>query len=166
MFFLTLLFLSANLYQRRIILIKIKMKKYRDIGLKLTPQRLAILDYLDGNREHPSAEDIYRVVSRKFPTMSLATVYNTLETLKKKGAVLELKVDADKKRFDPNTAPHHHLLCIKCRRIVDIMSAYEPTIPDREKANFEVIGNHIEFYGICTACKKKKPLSGGLEENT
>ena len=133
------------------------MKKYRAIGLKLTPQRLAILDYLDGNREHPSAEDIYRAVSKRFPTMSFATVYNTLEVLKKKGNVLELTVDADKKRFDPNIAPHHHLICLRCKRIVDIMSVYELSIPDAEKMDFEITGNHIEFYGVCDLCGKKKP---------
>jgi Fur family peroxide stress response transcriptional regulator len=140
------------------------MKKYRDIGLKLTPQRLAILDYLDGNKEHPSAENIYRAVSKKFPTMSFATVYNTLETLRKKGTVLELLIDAAKKRFDPNTAPHHHLICVKCKRIVDIMGDYELSIPDAERMSFEVIGNHIEFHGICQACRKKKPDKERIEE--
>ena len=133
------------------------MKKYRDIGLKLTPQRLAILDYLEGNREHPSAEDIYHAVSKKFPTMSFSTVYNTLDALKKKGNVLELTIDASKKRFDPNTAPHHHLICIKCKRIADIMNVYELSLPDDEKTNFKVIGNHIAFYGVCQTCGKKKP---------
>ncbi|MBT9168785.1 MAG: Peroxide operon regulator [Syntrophomonadaceae bacterium] len=66
------------------------MEKYKDIGLKLTPQRLAILDCLDGNKEHPSAEDIYKDVSKRFPTMSFATVYNTLEALRQRGGILEL----------------------------------------------------------------------------
>jgi len=145
------------------------MKKYRAIGLKLTPQRLSIFDYLDGNTEHPSAEDIYRAVSKKFPTMSFATVYNTLEALKKKGNVLELTIDADKKRFDPNTALHHHLICLQCKRIVDIMSVYEISIPDSEKMDFKVVGNHIEFYGICRLCMKKKPhlkKNGGKNERS
>jgi Fur family peroxide stress response transcriptional regulator len=140
------------------------MKKYRDIGLKLTPQRLAILDCLDGNKEHPSAEDIYRAVSKKFPTMSFATVYNTLEALKRKGNVLELTIDAGKKRFDPNTVPHHHLICIKCKRVVDIMSDYELSISHAERMSFEVISNHIEFHGICHVCKKKKPHTKRIEE--
>jgi Fur family peroxide stress response transcriptional regulator len=63
------------------------MEKYRDIGFKLTPQRLAILDFLQGNKKHPSAEDIYRSVHKKFPTMSLATVYSTLSALKEKGSL-------------------------------------------------------------------------------
>lgn len=77
------------------------MEQYRDIGLKLMPQRIAILDYLDGNKKHPSAEDIYKAVSKKFPTMSFATVYNTLQTLRKRGCVLELTIDPDKKGLTP-----------------------------------------------------------------
>ncbi|MGC1454926.1 MAG: transcriptional repressor, partial [Nitrospirota bacterium] len=76
------------------------MKKYRDIGFKLTPQRIAILDYIIGNKDHPSADDIYREVSKKFTTMSLATVYTTLAALKERGVVLELTMDPDKKRYD------------------------------------------------------------------
>lgn len=130
------------------------MEKYKDIGLKLTPQRLAILSYLDDNKDHPSAEDIYRAISKKFPTMSLATVYNTLEALRQRGSVLELTIDPDKKRFDPNTEPHHHLICIKCKRIVDIHGDYKLAITNGERAGFEIIGNHIEFYGICPKCRK------------
>jgi Fur family peroxide stress response transcriptional regulator len=130
------------------------MKKYKDIGLKLTPQRLAILDHLEGNKEHPSAEDIYKAISERFPTMSFSTVYNTLETLKQKGLLWELTIDADKKRFDPNTDHHNHLICIKCKGIVDIYAKYELAVDDNEKHGFEIVGNHIEFYGICPECKK------------
>jgi Fur family peroxide stress response transcriptional regulator len=130
-------------------------EKYKEMGLKLTPQRLAILDYLDGNKDHPSAEDIYMAVSKKFPTMSFATVYNTLETLRQRGGVLELTIDPDKKRFDPNTEPHHHLICIKCKKIVDVRGDYKLPIPNGERTGFEIIGNHIEFYGICPRCKQE-----------
>lgn len=134
------------------------MERYKSIGIKLTPQRMAILEYLEGNKEHPSAEDIYRVVSKKFPTMSFATVYNTLETLRQRGSILELTIDPDKKRFDPNTEPHHHLICIKCRRIVDIHGDYNLPIAKGEMAGFEILGNHIEFYGICPKCRNAHGL--------
>ena len=132
------------------------MEKYKDIGLKLTPQRLAILDHLDGNKGHPSAEDIYKAVSKQFPTMSFATVYNTLETLRQKGGVIELTIDPGKKRFDPSIEPHHHLICIKCKRIADIHGNYKLIVPNSERADFEIVGNHIEFYGICPKCKTVK----------
>jgi Fur family peroxide stress response transcriptional regulator len=130
-----------------------EMKKYREIGLKLTPQRLAILECLEGNTRHPSAEDIYRSVKRKFPTMSFSTVYNTLEALRDRGEVLELTVDPERKRYDPDTTAHHHLICVRCRKIVDVRADYRIEVPSREREGFEVTGNHIEFHGICAECK-------------
>ncbi len=130
------------------------MERYREIGLKLTPQRLAILEYLDGNTSHPSAEDIYSCVKKKFPTMSFATVYNTLETLRKRGQILELTIDPDRKRYDPNIHPHNHLICLRCKTIVDVDLDFEIPIPDEARKSFDVLGNHIEFYGICDKCKK------------
>jgi Fur family transcriptional regulator, peroxide stress response regulator len=129
------------------------MNEYRELGLKLTPQRIAILDYLKDNTDHPSAEDIYRAVSANYPTMSFATVYNTLEAIRKKGGVQELTIDPTKKRFDPNTKPHHHLICIRCKRIVDIDGAYDLQVSPDKRNDFEIIGNHVEFYGICPSCK-------------
>jgi len=132
------------------------MEKYRDAGLKLTPQRLAILEFLDGNKEHPSAEDVYKAVSKKFPTMSLATVYNTLMTLKQRGLVKELTMDPLRMRFDPQPTPHHHLICMDCRKIIDIHTRLRVNLPEMEQEGFEIVGNHIEFYGRCPKCKNKK----------
>jgi Fur family transcriptional regulator, peroxide stress response regulator len=131
------------------------MQKFKDIGLKLTPQRLAILDFLEGNTSHPSAEDIFRVVSAKFPTMSFATVYNTLDTLREKGYIMELTIDPDKKRFDPCTDRHHHLICSSCRRGMDVHLEFGIDLPDNLNGDFTITGNHIEFYGICPACRVK-----------
>lgn len=131
-------------------IIIINMRSYNDMDFKLTPQRLAVLEYLEGNREHPSAEDIYKAVRRRFPTMSFATVYNTLELLKDRGMVTELALEPGRKRFDPDTRDHHHLICIRCRRIVDVHSDYRPDISD--KGGFQILGARIEFYGICPRC--------------
>ena len=133
------------------------MKKTEDKGtvFKQTPQRMAIMEFLKENLDHPSAEDIYRAIRIRFPTMSFATVYNTLETLRQQGAVRELTVDPQKKRFDPNPKPHHHLICIKCRKIVDIHIDYPLEVPDEKRSGFEIVGNHIEFYGICPDCNIK-----------
>ncbi len=132
------------------------LEKYRDSGFKLTPQRIAIIEYLDGNTAHPSAEDIYRSIQKKFPTMSFATVYNTLEMLVDKGEVAELSIDPDKKRFDPDSTPHHHLICSGCGRIVDIYENFELELTKEKKRDFNVTGHHIEFYGICPECNCKE----------
>lgn len=137
------------------------MNEHRDMGLKLTPQRIAILDYLKDNTDHPSAEDVYKAVSLQYPTMSFATVYNTLEAIRKKGGVMELTIDSAKKRFDPNTKPHHHLICVECRRIVDIHVTYDLTLPGENRGGFEIIGNHVEFYGICQTCKDGRSPKNG-----
>lgn len=133
-----------------------RMEKFRHLGIKLTPQRLAILKYLNGNKTHPSAEDIYKAVSKEFPTMSFATVYNTLETLRNKGGIQELTIEPGKKRYDPDSTPHHHLICLKCKSIVDIHKDFNLSIPPDTAKGFEVIGSHIEFYGICQKCRKKE----------
>lgn len=131
------------------------MTKYRDIGLKLTPQRIAILDYLNGNKGHPSADEIYKAVSKRFPTMSFATVYNTLSALKEKGTVLELTIDPAKKRYDPDTSRHNHLICVTCKKVVDIPVDFALELPAGARRGFTVMSNHVEFYGLCPACKKQ-----------
>ncbi len=129
------------------------MEKYRHLNIKLTPQRLAILGYLEGNKSHPSAEDIYKSVSKEFPTMSFATVYNTLEALKNKNNILELKIDPAKKRYDPEISPHHHLICKDCKTIVDIFNDFNLDLSPDLTDGFDITGNHIEFFGKCSNCK-------------
>lgn len=136
------------------------MEKHNESELKLTPQRLAILKYLEGNKEHPSADAIYKAISKKFPTMSFATVYNTLETLRKHDQVKELNFDPYKKRFDPNTKPHHHAICVSCQKILDVQNDFSLAPPKIDSEAFEILGNHIEFYGFCSKCKKKE--KGGI----
>lgn len=130
------------------------MNKYRNIGFKLTPQRIAILDYLEGNAEHPSAEDIYSAVRRKFPTMSFSTVYSTLTALKERGAIKELTLDPDKKRYDPEMEDHNHLICISCKRIVDLSGEHRINLSKSEQRDFSVLNSHVEVSGLCRECKK------------
>ena len=129
------------------------MEKFRTMGIKLTPQRLAILEFLEDNKSHPSAEEIYLEVKQKYPMMSFATVYNTIEALKKKGNLIELTIDPVRRRYDPDTGYHHHLICTRCRKIIDIHAELSVDIPEEDRASFDIEGNHIEFYGICSDCK-------------
>jgi Fur family transcriptional regulator, peroxide stress response regulator len=122
---------------------------------KRTPQRLAILDYLEGNTSHPSAEDIYRAVSQKYRSLSVATVYNTLNILAKSGVLRELTIDPVRKRYDPDTSRHHHLICVLCGKIVDIPGGISVNLPGEVARDFTLLGNHIEFYGHCFLCTKK-----------
>ncbi len=135
---------------------KEKIEYYRKLGLKMTPQRLAILEYLEGNTSHPSAEDIFRHVEEKFPSMSFATVYNTLEALKERGLVQELSIEPGKKRFDPNPQPHHHMLCERCHRIFDVFEEFPVQLPEKYTRNFKVKRCEVVFYGICKECQGKE----------
>jgi Fur family peroxide stress response transcriptional regulator len=131
------------------------MSNFRDLGIKLTPQRLIILNFLRGNKSHPSADEIYQGVKEEFPTMSFATVYNTLEALRKKGKIQELTIEPGRKRYDPDVTPHHHLVCVNCFHIEDIYKEFSISITGREARNFDVRRTHIEFYGLCQKCKKE-----------
>ena len=128
--------------------------KLRREGLKITPQRIAILTYLDGNRNHPSVEEIHREVSRSFPTISLATVYNTLETLEEIREVQAVNIDPSRKRYDPETRPHHHIICDRCRTIRDVFVDYAPTlpIPSEVSQEFKIEHATVSFRGFCRRC--------------
>lgn len=126
------------------------VKVCKENSIKITPQRLSIFKILDGNTSHPSAEDIYKELLKEHPTISYATVYNTLDKLHEMNMLLELNIEGEKKHFDPNTNQHHHFLCRKCRKIFDIFEAFEVNIS--EKNDLEVDGYQIYFYGTCKNC--------------
>ena len=127
------------------------MKRFR-----LTPQRLAIRKFLEGNFLHPSAEEIYEVLRKQFPTLSLATVYNTLEVLRERGEIIEVDGDATKKRFDPVVSQHHHLICVRCKKILDIPEKWKCTLTEAEKRGFEIIRSQVIFHGLCPQCRSRK----------
>ena len=117
---------------------------------RMTPQRAGILQFLEGNKAHPSAEDIYARLRRKFPGMSFATVYNTLQSLLALGGLTEIKIDGSRARFDPDCNPHSHLMCVSCGTIADIPA---PKLrPARAPKGFKVLRCNVEFYGICRTC--------------
>jgi len=85
--------------------------------------------------------------------MSFATVYNTLEALRSRGNIQELKIDSSKKRYDPDCSKHHHLICNKCHSIVDIFKDFKLNLSEDLTEGDELLGNSIEFFGICRDCK-------------
>ena len=93
---------------------------FKGKGLKVTPQRVAIYKALAETTCHPTASDLYHQVARDYPMISPNTVYYTLSTLREAGMVKEVNYWHDQARFDANVTPHHHLICLGCRAIVDI----------------------------------------------
>lgn len=136
------------------------MGKMKTTGFRMTPQRAGILRLLDGNKSHPSAENIYRRIRRKFPGISFATVYNTLQSLLAAGELTEIRIDRSRSRFDPCTTTHAHLMCVKCGTIADVRAPRRTPVPAGRPAGFSVLRCNVEFYGICPACGKK---AGGKE---
>jgi Fur family peroxide stress response transcriptional regulator len=122
---------------------------------RMTPQRAGILRLLDGNKTHPSAEDIYARLKRKFPGMSFATVYNTLQSLLERGSLIEVRIDSQRTRFDPGLKPHAHLLCTACGAIADLPAP--PRLkPAGAPKGYKIHRFNVEFYGVCPDCGRKR----------
>lgn len=94
--------------------------KLRENGYKVTPQRLAVYEVINGNKTHPNTEAIYKELHPKYPYMSLATVYKTMEIFTKIGVVQVLQCEEDAHRYDFNTKPHAHIRCTKCNKVMDV----------------------------------------------
>ena len=134
------------------------IKILKEKGFKLTPQRIEILKLLINNTTHPTAEAIYEAIKAKFPMLSLATVYNTLELLTELGLVQRLEFSTRSARYDPNPKMHANLICLECGNIIDYYEVPIKEWMDRVKKDtgFEITGYRVEFYGICKECQAKK----------
>jgi len=132
-------------------------RRFRERGLKVTPQRAAIYQALAETTAHPAADDLYRQVRGLHPMISPNTVYYTLGTLKTAGLVHEVNYWHDRTRFDANMAPHHHLICLGCRKIEDLSDdgLNRLTLAKQRSGGFEVIGHRVEFHGFCAGCRPK-----------
>ena len=127
---------------------------FRVRGLKVTPQRQAIFAVLHDADTHPSAEAVYDAVTEVMPTVSLRTVYQTLNDLADMGEILQLDLGTGSARFDPNVDTHHHLVCERCGRVVDV---YADTaglrIAPRQRHGFDITATEVVFRGVCPACR-------------
>ncbi len=128
----------------------------REKGYKLTPQRMAIVKILAKSEGHPSIEEIYKKLIRDYPTMSLATVYRNVMLLKSLEQVFEVGFADDKNRYDGNNPyPHSHLVCVECKRVVDVDNGSPVSVMDdiEEESGFNVIGQC--YFGVCPECGGK-----------
>jgi Fur family peroxide stress response transcriptional regulator len=127
----------------------------RASGLKLTPQRMAIVREL-ADPTHPTAQELFERLRVALPTMSFATVYNTLDALASAGLCAALSLAPGPSRFDPNMKPHHHAVCDRCGEVRDIPSAAvrAPTAARALPAapGFEVRSVEQIYRGVCAHC--------------
>jgi Fur family peroxide stress response transcriptional regulator len=127
------------------------------LGLALTPQRLAIYEVLASTGDHPGAEDIYQRLKPSIPSLSRGTVYRTLTLFESNGLVSRVHVSDEQARFDANLDDHHHLVCVRCQRVVDFQDtrldrlSFEETAP----GGFRVLGHRVHLLGLCPACQQQ-----------
>lgn len=131
----------------------------RQAGLRMTMPRLAICRLLANNKTHPTAIQLHQALRREFPTLSLATVYSTLNTLVALGLVHELGHAGDgKKHYDPFTEPHINLICMQCHQIRDLDDRTTQTLTQHvvEQSGYHIQGARLVYYGVCPTCAKRR----------
>lgn len=121
---------------------------------RLSRQRQVILQELRKVDTHPTADEVYDMVRRIMPRISLGTVYRNLELLCSQGQALKLGPAGGQKRFDGNAEPHPHLRCLRCTRVMDVMCPVEiPELPEEFARGFTVSGAAVEYVGLCPECR-------------
>jgi Fur family peroxide stress response transcriptional regulator len=130
----------------------------RSKGYKATPQRIAICRIALNSRVHPSAQQVYAEVKKIHPTVSLSTVYKTLEVLADLELVQEINFPRGQARFDSYMNPHINLICLKCGSITDLDDITVKEITKRVAAvtKFKPTGQRMDVYGICQKCSRTK----------
>lgn len=126
-------------------------------GVRITPQRHAILEFLATSKTHPTADEIYKSLASNFPNMSVATVYNNLRVFLSAGLIKELTYGDASSRFDFTTHDHYHIICDACGNIVDFQY---PGLEEVEHlaahiTGFKVKSHRLEVYGTCPTCLAK-----------
>ena len=128
--------------------------------LRMTRQRQLILEELRNVSTHPSADELYEMVRKRLPRISLGTIYRNLEILSQVGEIQKLESGGMQKRFDGNASAHYHIRCLECAQIEDLHM--DPFANIEAKAaflnNYKILGHRLEILGLCPNCKDKKHL--------
>ncbi|MFS0577036.1 peroxide-responsive transcriptional repressor PerR [Sporosarcina sp. 179-K 3D1 HS] len=136
------------------VLLQDALDTLKTTGVRITPQRHAILEYLISSESHPTADEIYKALEKDFPSMSVATVYNNLRVFRNAGLIKELTYGDASSRFDFVTHDHYHIICEHCGKIVDF---HHPGLEEVEHfashvTGFKVNTHRLEVYGTCPSC--------------
>lgn len=133
-------------------------QSFRELGIRVTAQRLAVAAALADSTDHPTAQVVYERVRGSFPQITLGTIYNTLAMLEEKGFVQGLTF-ANGTRYDTNITPHANLVCIECGRMVDVNDDDELVTQFRQKvtdaSGFDLVSQRVDFYGTCPDCRRQ-----------
>jgi len=124
---------------------------------RMTRQRKVILDTLKRLKTHPTADELFGLVRKKLPKISLGTVYRNLELLTEQGVIRKLETAGAQKRFDGDVSPHYHIKCVRCGKIDDLMVQLPEIDPAlAEDTRYEVLDVNLEFLGVCPKCQQKQ----------
>jgi Fur family peroxide stress response transcriptional regulator len=123
-------------------------------SLKLTPQRIALFEVLQGEKEHPSAQTIYKKIRKRYNTISFDTVHRTLNTFVEIGLLEVVEGLGEPRRFDADRSPHHHMQCVRCGAIIDFTNPrYDSLdIPESVANNYRVLGKRVVIHIVCPGC--------------
>ena len=132
-----------------------KKAKLKEKGILLTIQRSAVLEFLHDNTGHPTAEEIYLSLRGMYPALSRATIYNTLDLLKKYGLIEEITIDRNRAHYDYITEPHHHFLCSRCARIYDVALEKVPYAREAWVDGHKTEAVRLYITGTCSACLRE-----------
>lgn len=127
------------------------------VNPRLTPQRKIILEELRGTQAHPTADEVYDLVRKRLPHVSLGTIYRNLDFLHSQGLIRKLDKIGSQMRFDAFVDPHLHVCCVECGKVGDLpMDAASVVmrrdiVRDNESA-FRITGHWLELYGVCADC--------------
>ncbi|MFD3328048.1 Fur family transcriptional regulator [Streptomyces sp. NPDC058701] len=135
------------------------LERLRRRGWRMTSQRRVVVEALDGDHVHLTADEVHARAARRLPEIARATVYNTLGELVLLGEVVEVSVHGRAKRFDPNAHhPHQHLVCTGCGTIRDVRPTATPAgLPERERYGFTVSDVEVTYRGLCPSCSRDLP---------
>ncbi len=124
--------------------------------MRVTHQRRVILEELRKVTSHPTAVEIYQMVRKRIPRISLGTVYRNLVILADSGMIQQLHIAGTEKRFDGVRENHYHVRCVKCGRVDDVpmepMSIIEASVTPL--VDYEILSHRLELIGLCPTCRR------------
>jgi Fur family transcriptional regulator, ferric uptake regulator len=125
--------------------------------LRNSKQRLMIIEQLQSLKSHPTADDLYHLLRKQMPRISLGTVYRNLEFLSQEGLIQKLDVGGSQKRFDGNAQEHYHVRCQRCGRLDDIQLSPKREMETEAESlsGYAILRHRLEFIGICPECQTK-----------
>jgi Fur family ferric uptake transcriptional regulator len=129
---------------------------------RMTHQRQVILDEIRKVKTHPTADEVYELVRKRLPRISLGTVYRNLEILSARDLIQRIGPASQQMRFDGDTKDHYHLRCVSCGRVEDAPMISVDGLEDavRNQSDYSITGHRLEFMGICPACRQDSGFHG------